>query len=397
MFVDKLLETNNKTIKDITEQRSILEKKISEINIKISKDIAEQTSISEKKFQLIMDKFYDYNIEFQVLNNISLNELYFDNKLFIIGTSEHSNIGDAAITMGEYEFIKNNFPRRKVIEISTYEFFDKINYITRIINNNDIIFLQGGGNLGNKFLNEEKVRRFVIDNFPNNKIVILPQTIYFSDDIGNSNELEISKKIYNKHKNLTIFTRGKTSLDFANKNFNNAQNHTMIDSALNLNYNFNYARNGILACIRDLDDESGLTKEDYDKIISIINKHDNNFHFTNNLHSSDISKMQRNAVVLNQLKLFAKHKLVITDRLHGLILSLMTNTPCIVISSYNYKLQEFLDILGKNKYVKFIDKDINILDKEIKKTIGLEISDYRNNFSNEFKKMAEIIKNDIHE
>lgn len=50
-------------------------------------------------------------------------------------------------------------------------------------------------------------------------------------------------------------------------------------------------------------------------------------------------------VVGEQLIKFAKSKVIVTDRLHGLIFALITNTPCIVISSYNQKLKEFTDML----------------------------------------------------
>lgn len=357
-------------------------------------DLNNKLIFINEKTNLLLDRNYDYNIEFQILKNNNINNLYFENKIILFGTSEHSNIGDAAITMGEYEFIKKYFPGKKVFEISTYNFFDKLNYISKIINNEDILLLQGGGNLGDKFISEEKVRRYVIENFPNNKIIILPQTIYFSEDAKGIRELEISKEIYNRHQNLTIFTRGKISLKFAKENFSNSKHYTMIDSALNLNYNFNYKRSGIVACIRDINDESGLLKETYNDVINIIKSHDKNYYFTNNLHDFDISKMDRNITVLDQLKLFSQHKLVVTDRLHGLIFSLMTNTPCIVMSSYNYKLKEFTDMLGDNKFVKFIDKNIDILDNEIKNMLDVDISNYKNDFSKEFTKMADIIKKD---
>lgn len=377
----------SEAIRDNISEKDILNKKdILDLNSKL-------TFLNEKT-NLILDKNYDYNIEFQILKNNNISNLYFENKIILFGTSEHSNIGDAAITMGEYEFIKKHFPDKKVLEISTYEFFDKLNYISKVINNEDILLLQGGGNLGDKFISEEKVRRYVIENFPNNKIIILPQTIYFSDNAKGLKELEISREIYNKHQNLTIFTRGKISLKFAEENFYNSNHYTMIDSALNLNYNFNYNRNGIVACIRDINDESGFAKDVYNNVINIINNYDKNYYFTNNLHDFDISKMDRNKTVLDQLKLFSKHKLVVTDRLHGLIFSLMTNTPCIVMSSYNYKLKEFTDMLKGNKFVKFIDKNVDILDVEIKNMLEIDISNYKNDFSKEFAKMADIIKKD---
>ena len=342
---------------------------------------------NNKRLNLLHDQLYDLEKKYEFLRDEKLSNLYFAKKIILIGTSEHSNIGDAAITFGEYEFVRKYFSDYKLIEISTYEFSDSLQYLENIINSDDLIFLQGGGNLGNKFKSEENVRRTVIENFPNNKIIILPQTIYFTDD----NELEISKRIYNNHKNLTIFTRGHISLEFAKKNFSNAQCYESLDSALNLNFNFGYSRNGIMCCLRDLTDESGLDKKTYEEIFKIIKSFDKDYSFTNNLWTSDIKKDQRNFVVYEQLKNFAKHKLVVTDRLHGLIFSLITNTPCIVISAYNHKLKEFTDMLKTNKSVVFIDKDITKLNENIGKFLSKE-NKIQNDFSKNFITNANIIK-----
>lgn len=345
---------------------------------------------NNKRLNLLHDQLYDLEKKYEFLRDEKISNLYFAKKIILIGTSEHSNIGDAAITFGEYEFVRKHFPDYKLIEISTYEFSDTLPYLESIINSDDLIFLQGGGNLGNKFKSEEDVRRVMIENFPNNKIVILPQTIYFTDD----NELEISKNIYNTHSNLTIFTRGNISLEFAKKNFPSAKCYESFDSALNLNFNFGYNREGIMCCLRDLTDESGLDKKTYDEIFKIVKSFDKDYSFTNNLWTSDIKKDQRNYVVYEQLKKFAKRKLVVTDRLHGLIFSLITNTPCIVISAYNYKLKEFTDMLKNNKSIVFIDKDIDKLSENINKFLNKETK-IQNDFSKNFITNAKIIKEDI--
>lgn len=88
-----------------------------------------------------------------------------------------------------------------------------------------------------------------------------------------------------------------------------------LDLALNLNFDYGYNRNGIMCCLRDLNDESGLDKNKYEEILKIIKSVDNNYSFTNNLWTTNIKKIQRNYVVYEQLKNFARHKLVVTDRL----------------------------------------------------------------------------------
>lgn len=343
----------------------------------------------KEELRYLHDNFYDYNKEFQFVKNIELNNLYFKKKIFLVGTSEHSNIGDAAISMGEYEFIRKYFNDYYLIELSTYEFNDYFKYMQNIINPDDLIFLQGGGNIGNKYLNEENLRRTVIPTFPNNKIIILPQTIYFDNTEEGKKEYELSKNIYN-HNNLLIFTRGNISLKQLDS-FENIEKHPTLDMALNLNLNYSYERKGILACIRNINDESNFTYDEYKKLLNILEKQDKNYEITENIYTFDIRKEDRSKIVYEQLEKFAKHEIVVTDRLHGLIFSLITNTPCVVFSSYNYKLKEFIELLKENENVIFIDNDIEKLESSIKKLKSKDISKYNNNYEKQFSEIAKII------
>lgn len=79
---------------------------------------------------------------------------------------------------------------------------------------NDVIFLQGSGNLEtciwSRGYSQTRDREF-----PANKIFILPQTIWFSDDERGKAELDKSAKVYGCHIGLVLFTRGKESLSLA--------------------------------------------------------------------------------------------------------------------------------------------------------------------------------------
>lgn len=58
---------------------------------------------------------------------------------------------------------------------------------------------------------------------------------------------------------------------------------------------------------------------------------------TKNINQDDVDAniyfLMRHEVVNNELKKFASHKVVVTDRLHGLIFSIITKTPCVLISA----------------------------------------------------------------
>ena len=56
------------------------------------------------------DIFVAPNAIDRFLNDYSFVNMIKDKKIFLVGTAEHSNIGDAAIVAGEYEFLKKYYP-----------------------------------------------------------------------------------------------------------------------------------------------------------------------------------------------------------------------------------------------------------------------------------------------
>jgi len=309
---------------------------------------------------------YDAMMDVWVSDNVVMK------KIFLVGTPEHHNIGDAAIAIGEYEFIKKYFSDHRVIEISTYDFDRKYNFMRSIITKDDLIFLQGGGNLGNKFLNEEVVRRRVISDYPNNKTVILPQTIWFTKDEDGERELNITTDIYNKHKDLLLLMRGQQSLAKAKEYFPGIRSEDALDMALMIKCDYSYDRSGILLCIRDLNDESGLNKQLYDDVFEIIKNIDPSYEKTNNLYEhNDIPVIARGMVVVDELKKFSMKKVIVTDRLHGLIFAVITKTPCVLISAFNQKIEDFVVNFNDSNAVFYIDKNITELEHAIKKAVEI--------------------------
>jgi pyruvyl transferase EpsO len=123
----------------------------------------------------------------------------------------HSNVGDSAIWLGEVEWL-----RRRGIEI-VYA-CDTTTYSPRHLTDclgDGTILLHGGGNLGDFWVEHQWFRERVIQEFPDNPIIQLPQTIYFMDEWGAGE----AQRIFNAHSRLTILCRDQPSLDFARQRF----------------------------------------------------------------------------------------------------------------------------------------------------------------------------------
>ena len=62
------------------------------------------------------------------------------------------------------------------------DFQHEIDVLKKMLNKKDVLILTGGGNFGNQYMDDEKIRRLVIQKFPQNKIIMFPQTMYFTND-----------------------------------------------------------------------------------------------------------------------------------------------------------------------------------------------------------------------
>ncbi len=115
----------------------------------------------------------------------------------------YTNIGDTLIWEGTRHFLKST-PHRCLLTAAEETFtFPSLSPDT-------IILLQGGGNFGDLWRRHQEFRQSVIKNYPNNKIIILPQTVFYND----IKVFEKDARIMNSHKNLHICARDKKSLEF---------------------------------------------------------------------------------------------------------------------------------------------------------------------------------------
>lgn len=331
----------------------------SEVAAKITKGLNDHTWMMEQHL-----------IRYSYLQDI--NELRQKKKAVMLATAEHTNIGDAAITLAEQQLLGKLFPEYFQVEISTYEFNQKEEYLHAILNPEDILFIHGGGNIGDLYKQEEMLHRKIVSEFPNNKIIILPQTICFSDSELGQMEQEKSARIYSRHRDLTLLVRGKTSLDFARSHFSKVRTMLMPDMVHVLRTTYEFDRSGSLLCLRN-DVEGTLNDEQRLKIEEIAAKIVGSVDHRTNVHTEDVSRDIRGMVVRSELMRYSRHQVVITDRLHGMIFSAITGTPCVVLSSYNHKIREYYEaFFSDSNAVFFIGDELEKLETAIKSTMQVE-------------------------
>lgn len=268
-------------------------------------------------------------------------------KICFLMTPLYGNIGDLGIYVSEYDYLKKI--NKNILEIP-------INYICKyprmfkpFIKNSDI-YIIGGGFLGTIWLDNEIIIRNIIMSYLDNKIVIMPQTMYYDDE----KELEKSIGIYSKHNNLTIILREDRSYNFAINNFTNNKVMYLADSVLALDYRvLNNDRNGICLVLRK-DNEKINNNIDIELIKSVFPNVD--IVYSDMITQEHITYNNRCNIVKNKLDEFSHYKLIITDRLHGMIFSTLTNTPVIAFDNRSHKVSEVYKKININ-YVRLCDNN----------------------------------------
>ena len=247
------------------------------------------------------------------------------------------NIGDQAQAVAIHAWLEKHFPEKAVIELDKELSRYYLPALKKLLTPEDIIFLHSGGNLGDRGIWSENIRRLLIKNIPGNKIVSLPQTIFFSDTQNGRRQKEISQKIYRSHPDLVVIGRDPYSGDLAQNLFPNAQTFCMPDFVLSLPQKTTNSENSlpkVLLCLR-LDNESALS-DDQRKTVHSLLPYECTYYDTT--LDDPIPLAKRKKVLEKSLELFLSHDVVITDRYHGLIFTVLCQKPCVVLRTVDHKL-----------------------------------------------------------
>ena len=310
-------------------------------------------------------------------------------KVILMGVPHHNNLGDNAIAIAEKKYIKDNFPEFQYYEIAEETLERCIDKVKDYVRENDIIFMHGGGNLGDEYLYVEEARRKVIQLFPNNTITILPQTMHFSNTKKGQEELEKSKEIYAKHKKLTIVAREKISYEEMKKQFPYNRVIQTTDMVTYLNETKKEGkREGILFILRD-DVEKDLDAEQIAKLRQIVKKYFDKIEYSDTAKGNPIKGKEREQKVEELLMKYRKSQLVITDRLHGMIFAAITSTPCIALKNYNHKVEATYETLKHLDYIKYVNS-VDEVERQIQYLLNTEFEKYNNDFA--IRSLQKIVK-----
>lgn len=287
--------------------------------------------------------------------------------LYLLLTPSYGSVGDQTITYAELLYLNENYSDYNIITFNEDETIEKIDEIVKHNTNDDLFFLQGGGNLGSLYPLTEQKRIYTLLALKNKSTVIFPQSAFFDDNYN----FELAQKAYSK-KNVILYAREEESFKLLKKHFPNANILLKPDIVYYL-YRYyekkEFERNGILLSIRkDIERNSVLQNE----LISALSNINIELEEYSMFTIKTITNENRNEFVENSIYKISTAKAIITDRLHGCIISAITKTPCIVFSNNYHKVVSNYSWLKHLNYIEFVDEsNINDIASILNKLISI--------------------------
>lgn len=291
--------------------------------------------------------------------------------IILTATSAQTNLGDHAISIAELAFFNNLFPRKKVVEIPKEIFYKNKECIAKRMKPDAIVVISGGGFLGDLWMTEENLVREVIARLKGHKIVVMPQTVYFSP---NSMEYDESFRYYKMPANIHFNARDMESYNLLLKELRPEQVSYIPDIVLSMKYHSGFRRKDkALLCIRN-DKENCLSKEEITELTEIL-KESISIKETTTIVDHVVPISFREYYLRNKLKEIAQAKLVVTNRLHMMIFSAVTGTPCIAIDNLSHKVSGVYKWIEKLPYVKLL-YEVKDFHPVLEEMLRLENSEY---------------------
>lgn len=343
-----------------------------------------------KMLQKVKDKF---NKIYYTIGAVFIKRSNRNHNIILVGTPNTPNLGDHLITEAEYKFLHDKFCDYGIVEIPG----DYIRYASRIVKSkvcdNDLIIITGGGFMGNLWMSEENMVRYCLKLFINNKIIFFPQTVYFENDSNGKKEFLKSLDSYKKHSNIWMIARERYTYNFLKEKMPGVFKQLILvpDIALYLNKELpQKERKDILICLRE-DVESTINNNVKNTIIKIGEDSGYKLKFTDTVIKKNVNTFKREKFINNKLDEFKSSKLVITDRLHGMIMAAITCTPCIVFNNKTSKVKGVYEWIKDLQYIRCVENPIE-LENNMKRYLN---SNQHFKYDTNLNKYYDIIQNTI--
>lgn len=300
-------------------------------------------------------------------SNISIFDFFFaKEKNYVFMIAMHNNAGDLAQTVCIDEWIRQNYFGIVInVAWTAPEWESDLKKICGNIKENDRIFIQSGYNItdiADEFAAPTvfSSHRIILESLPNHRIVFFPQSVAYKS-LEKWKEIE---KMYSKHCQVVFLSRDKVSFEYARALLPRARHLCYPDIVTSWIGTFTFSKpsSDILLCLRT-GPESMISEVSRNELLRRLNGIG-----MADTTDTDVDcgafyyRKHRKKAVLEKIRQFSEYKVIVTDRFHGVIFSLIASRPVVVLKTAGHKVKAMLDWFPESfkEYVYFIENPNDI-------------------------------------
>lgn len=330
-----------------------------------------ENKIVNKAVCIIREVSYFLKYKFAKSTDSEFQHLIGKKKCIVCLAADYGNLGDVAITYAQTKFLSQKFPDYEIVDLPISKTLTHLRSLKKVCTNDDIITLTGGGYMGDLYFRSELLRQLIFKVFRKNRIISFPQTADFSNTPLGQQMLSLAERVYSKCHHLELWAREEKSYLFMKDHFPKNNVRLTPDIVMTLNEFKNYEnRKGVTYCLRNDKEKNPNTDTTINKISEILKSNGDTIEIYDT-HIGDVCLeiSQRMKELTKIWEQFKKSRLVVTDRLHGMIFAYITGTPAIVLQNNNFKVTEcykwicdcdYIHLLNDSKdFTEFLTKKYN--------------------------------------
>lgn len=278
----------------------------------------------------------------------------------LLDVPEHGNIGDSAIYAGELAFFDRHVEHRPHVVCAWTADMD---WLDRQLPEKGPIFLHGGGNFGDLWMNHQNFRHDILRHFRGRKVVQLAQSIHYRDPAG----IAETARLIAAHGDFTLLVRDQPSLELAQRHFDCAVT-LCPDAAVMLDRIDTgiVPQTDVLVALRDdieaVRDESHDWLRDRYPVADWVNVNVWTlpirvvWKLVRSLPDNRLGMIWREAMYRHQARMrvmagarqLAQGRLIVTDRLHMHLISTLIRRPHVVLDNSYGKISRYIDAFGQD-------------------------------------------------
>lgn len=283
-----------------------------------------------------------------------------DNSCYLLGTANYPNLGDLALVEAEVRLLHRFYDN--IIEVPSFRFWEFARSIKQTLCPGDRIYLHAGGNMTDMYSSLDFERMAEVAFLPQGKFILFPQTISYSATNNGQKELRYSQKVY-ATADITFFAREHASYEQFRRLYPEHRSFLVPDIVLSMGEDPLFSQtpsqdDSVLLCLR----------HDCERITAAVSMSSLTEFFSSQhlsarpidtviKHSGSVFPSERRPLLEQLLHKFKQARLIVTDRLHGLVFATLCGTPCIALPNSNGKVKNlYKQWLQGIDYVRFIDE-----------------------------------------